>query len=108
MAWIYMLTGCLCYSADAAAALPPALRAVDYADAEVQGLVASLAEMLRVPAAETTAYVFLCGRFRPTFSQSGLSCENGSATMALVERAVREKLAPAALEAFHASGGACF
>jgi RLL motif-containing protein 1 len=69
--------------ADAAAALPPALRAIDYADAEVQRLVASLAQMLRIPAAETTAD-----------------------TMALVERAVREKLSPAALAGFEASGGA--
>ena len=69
--------------ADAAAALPPTLRAIDFADAEVQALVASLAATLQIPSAETTAE-----------------------TMARVERTVREKLTPAALAAFHASGGA--
>ena len=42
-----------------------------------------MAQMLKIPAAETTA-----------------------STMVLVERTVREKLTPAALAAFHASGGA--
>lgn len=72
-----------CSRADAIAAMPPALRAIDHSDVEVQELVASLAQMLKIPAAETTA-----------------------GTMVLIERTVREKLTPAALATFYASGGA--
>eukprot|EP01043_Picozoa_sp_COSAG02_P058840 COSAG02_NODE_7392_length_3036_cov_94.353422_2_plen_243_part_00 len=69
--------------ADADAAMAPGLRLIDYSHTEVQELVASLAQMLKIPAAETTA-----------------------GTMVLVERTVREKLTPAGLATFHASGGA--